>query len=277
MAPRPRELTPDRSARHLFGSEMRRHRELGGMSLESLAGVLRYAKSSLARYETADAMIPPDLPARLDAAFGTDGLFEKLYGLAKYEIHPDKYRRRMELEARARVIDQYAGQLVPGLVQTEGYARALFRVTNPRATSEAIEEKVAARMGRQALLTATPGPDLSMILDEAVVRRSVGGPAVMRNQLARLCDLVDTPTTTVQLLPFCHGEHALLGGGTLTLMTLDDKSSVVYEEGLTSGTLVEEPETVRTRRRDYDLMRAYALSPRDTAAHIRSAMEALPS
>ncbi|QIQ05385.1 helix-turn-helix domain-containing protein [Streptomyces liangshanensis] len=276
MAPRPRELTPDRSARHLFGSEMRRHRELAGMSLESLATVVRYAKSSLARYETADAMIPPDLPGRLDAAFGTDGLFEKLYGLAKYEIHPDKYRRRMELEARARVIDQYAGQLVPGLVQTEDYARALFRVTNPRANSEAIEEKVAARMGRQALLAATPGPDLSVILDEAVVRRPVGGSAVMRSQLARLCALVDTPTTTVQLLPFGHGEHALLGGGTLTLMTLDDKSSVVYEEGLTSGTLVEEPEAVRTRRRDYDLMRAYALSPRDTAARIRSAMEELP-
>ncbi|MFJ2651978.1 Scr1 family TA system antitoxin-like transcriptional regulator [Streptomyces sp. NPDC087420] len=277
MAPRPRELTPDRSARHLFGSEMRRHRELAAMSLESLAGVLRYAKSSLARYETADAMIPPDLPGRLDAAFGTDGLFEKLYGLAKYEIHPDRYRRLMELEARARIIDEYAGHVVPGLFQTEDYARALFRVTNPRATAEQIEEKVAARLSRQALLTADPGPDLTVILDESVIRRSVGGPTVMREQLARLHDLVDTPTTTIQLLPFAHGAHALLGGGMLQLMTMSDKSSVVYEEGLTSGTLVEDEEMVRTRRRDYDLMRAYALSPRETAAHIRSAMEALPS
>jgi transcriptional regulator with XRE-family HTH domain len=277
MAARPRELTPDRSARHLFGSEMRRLREQADMSLESLAGVLRYAKSSLARYETAEAMVPPDLPERLDAAFGTDGLFGKLYALARHEIHPDRYRRRMELEARARVIDEYAGHLVTGLFQTEDYARALFRVANPRSTADEIEEKVTARLSRQALLAAERGPDLSVILDESVVRRTVGGPAVMRKQLARLYDLVDTPTTTIQLLPFEHGAHAMLGGGTLQLMTMDDESSVVYEEGLTSGMLVEDPETVRTRRRDYDLMRAYALSPRDTAAHIRSAMEALPS
>jgi transcriptional regulator with XRE-family HTH domain len=275
MAPRPRELTPDRSARHLFGSEMRRYREQSDMSLESLASVLRYAKSSLARYETADAMVPPDLPERLDAAFGTDGLFGKLYALARHEIHPDKYRRRMELEARAQIIDEYAGHIVTGLFQTEEYARALFRVTNPRVTPEEIEEKVAARLSRQTLLAATPAPDLSVIFDETVIRRSVGGPAVMRDQLARLHDLVDTPTTTIQVLPFAHGEHALIGGGMLQLMTLDDKSTVVYEEGVTASTLVEDPEKVRVRRREYDLMRAYALSPRDTAAFIRSVMEAL--
>lgn len=247
------------------------------MSLESLATVVRYSKSALARFETAETMVPPDLPDRLDAAFGTGGIFRKLYALARKEIHPDRYRRRMELEARARIIDQYAAQLVPGLIQTEKYARALFRITNPRATTDEIEEKVAARLSRQSLLAAEPGPDLSVILDEAVIRRPVGGSDVMRAQLRRLHDLVDTPTTTIQVLPFAHGEHALLSGGTVTLMTLDDKSAVFYEEGLASGTLVEDQETVRARRRDYDLMRAYALSPRDTAAFIGTVLEALPT
>ncbi|MFI5758254.1 Scr1 family TA system antitoxin-like transcriptional regulator [Streptomyces sp. NPDC051569] len=276
MARPARELTPDLSARHLFGAKMRSFREKAGLTLEGLAGVVLVSKSHLSRIETAEYMPPRELPAQLDVAFGTDGIFEELYGLARKEIHPDKYRRRMELEARARVIDHYAGQIVPGLVQTEEYARALFRVSNPKAASDEIEQKVMARLSRQALLVGACAPDLSMILDEAVIRRSVGGPTVMRAQLARLAELVDTPTSTVQILPFEHGEHALLGG-MLTLMTLDDKSSVAYEESMTTGTLLEEPERVRTLRRAYDLMRAYALSPRETAAFIRSAMEALPS
>ncbi|MFJ9030788.1 helix-turn-helix domain-containing protein [Streptomyces sp. NPDC102274] len=274
MAPRPRELKPDRSARDLFGSEMRRYREEAGMSLESLGDVLRYAKSSLARYETAESMIPPDLPERLDAAFGAGGLFGKLYGLARKELHPDQFRRVMELELRARLIQEYTGQIVPGLVQTEPYARALFELHNPRATPDEIQELVTARMSRQALLRADPAPDFFAILDEAVLRRSYGGPAIMRAQLEQLLDLTLTPTSVVQILPFAHGGHAL-AGGSLKLMTLDDGTQVAYEESTTTGTLIEEKNLVTARQRAYDLMRACALSPKETASMIRSAMEAL--
>lgn len=246
------------------------------MSLESLADVLRYAKSSLARYETAESMIPPDLPERLDAAFGAGGLFGKLYGLARKETHPDQYRRRMELETRARLIQEFAGHFVPGLVQTEAYARALFEINNPKATPDEIQELLTARMGRQALLSADPTPDFSVILDEAVLRRTYGGPAVMRPQLERLIDLTLTPTSVVQILPFAHGGHAL-AGGTLTLMTLDNGSQVAYEESISTGTLLEEKHVVTACQRAYDLLRACALSPRETAALIRAAMEALPS
>lgn len=244
------------------------------MSLERLASIVPYSRAHLARIEVAERMIPPEMPAHLDAAFQTDGLFGKLYALARHEVHPDKYRRRMELETRACAIACYAGQLVPGLLQTEDYARALFRVSNPRAPDAEIEEKVAVRMGRQALLTADPAPHLSVVLDEATIRRPIGGPAVMRAQLSRLAELVDTPTSVVQVLPFEHGEHALLGGG-LDLLTLDDGSTVAYEESIDTGQLLEDAESVVTRRRSYDLLRAYALSPRDTAAFIRSVMEAL--
>ncbi|MCZ7417017.1 MULTISPECIES: helix-turn-helix domain-containing protein [unclassified Streptomyces] len=269
-----RPLTPHRSARHLFGAEIRRHRELAGMSLERLADIVNYSKSHLARIETAEAMVPPTLPARLDAAFGSDGLFERLYGLARTEIHPDRYRRRMELEAQARVIDEYAGHLVPGLFQTEPYAHAVFRVHNDTASAEEIEEKVAARMSRQTLLHSKSLAEVSVILDEAVIRRPVGGREVMREQLRRLAVLADTPNTVMQLLPFTHGEHALLGGA-LTLMTLGDRSCVAYEESIDSGTLFEDEERVAARRRAYDRLRAHALSPKETAAILTAASEAL--
>ncbi|MET9734966.1 helix-turn-helix transcriptional regulator [Streptomyces sp. NPDC006458] len=275
MGARPRELTPDRSARHLFGAKMRSYRERAGMSLEALSGVINISKSHVSRIETAEAMPPPELPAMLDAAFGTDGIFAELYGLARREIHPDQFRRRMELEAQACLIQEYAGQIVPGLVQTEEYARALFVAFDPRALPNAVEELVTARMSRQALLQATPPPDLALILDEAALRRSFGGPSVMRAQLARLVDLTLTPTSVVQVLPFSHGGHALVGG-TLTLMTLDHGAQVAYEESISTGTLLEDRATVSARQRAYDLLRACALSPNDTATFIRSVMEALP-
>ncbi|MFJ2645825.1 helix-turn-helix transcriptional regulator [Streptomyces sp. NPDC087420] len=253
---------------------MRRLREQAGMSLEDLAAVIRYSRSSLHRYETAQAMIAPDLAAKLDAAFGTDGLFAKLYALARNEVHPDKYRRRMELEARARTIDEYAGHLVPGLVQTEDYARAVFRLGDPELTPEQVEERVAARMGRQALLGAVPAPYLSVILDEAVLRRTIGAPEVMRAQLEALLRLADNPRGIVQVLPFAHGGHPLMGGS-LTLLTFDNGTVVAYEESIDTGELVEDSHGVSRRRRSYDVIRASALSPRETADLIRATMEEL--
>ncbi len=274
MPARPKELRPDRSARDLFGSEMRMCREQEGLSLERLGGIVGFSKSALSRVETADAMIPPDLPARLDATFSTGGLFEKLYALAKNEVHPDRYRRRMELERRARVYEELAGHVVPGLAQTEEYARELFRLNSPNATAEEIEDKVLVRMGRKDLLRGEPAPFFGCILDEAVLRRPIAGPTVMRAQLAALLDLVDAPNSLIQVLPFTHGGHALLGG-TLNLLTLDDGTEVAYEESIDTGTLLEDNESVTARRRAYDRLKAYALSPRETTALILEAMEAL--
>jgi transcriptional regulator with XRE-family HTH domain len=255
---------------------MRAYRERAGTSLEGLSDIVNISRSHLSRIETAEAMPPPSLPAMLDVAFDTDGIFEELYRLASKETHPDKYRRRMEIEARARLIEDYSGQLVPGLVQTEDYARALFQTHNPKAAPDTVEELVAARMSRQAALRAGPPPDHSVIIDEAVLRRSFGGPAVMRAQLAHLAALTLTSTSILQVVPFELGGYALMGGS-LALFTLDNGTQVAWEEGSSSGTLMEDLASVTTRQRAYDLLRACALSPGDSAAFIRSVMEALPT
>ncbi|MBA0050183.1 transcriptional regulator [Streptomyces sp. AJS327] len=274
MGAKPRDLTPDRSARHLFGAKLRMFRARAGMSLEGLSHVVNVSKSHLSRIETAEYMPPPELPAKLDEVFGTDGIFEELYSLARREVHPDQYRRRMELEARATDISFYAGQLVPGLLQTEEYARALFRAHNPRATEDEIDQLAAARASRQELLHREPRTYISVILDEAVLMRSFGGPTVMQEQLKVLTENVDTGTTLIQLLPFSHGGHAL-AGGSLDLLTLENGSVVAYEEGISSGHLLEDTEAVMARGRAYDRLRAHALSPTDTAAHIHGVMRGL--
>jgi transcriptional regulator with XRE-family HTH domain len=273
--PRPaRELTPELSARHLFGAKLRRAREDRGWSLEVMAGKVTTSKSHLARIETAEYMPPPELPAQLDELFDT-GIFAELYALCKKEAHPDKYRRRMELEAQAVIIREYSPSIVPGILQTEDYAKAQFRSFNPKATEGDIEELWTLRLGRQALLLGDPRPDYAVILDEAVLRRSYGGPGVMRDQLERLADLALTPTSFVQVLPFSHGGHAL-AGGSLALWTLNSGQHVAYEESISSGTLFEERDEVLGKMRAYDLLTASALSPLESADLIRSVMEALP-
>ncbi|MEU1628647.1 helix-turn-helix transcriptional regulator [Streptomyces sp. NPDC020096] len=278
MARPPRELTPYRSNRHFYGSEMRRCRNEADMTLDDLAAKVLHSRSQLHRVEVAEMMPPRDLSPALDEVFGTGKHFERLYELVRrsQEIHPEQFRRRMLMETRARVIEEYTGQMVPGLVQTEDYARALFEIHNPKATPDKIEELVTARMSRQALLQGDSPPDHSVILDEAALRRSFGGPAVMRAQLTRLIELTLTPTNVVQVLPFSHGGHALVGGS-LALLTLDDGTQAVWEEGISTGTLLEDLESVAVRQRAYDLLRACALSPNDTASFIRSVMEALPT
>ncbi|GAA0444766.1 helix-turn-helix transcriptional regulator [Streptomyces olivaceiscleroticus] len=272
MAAEPRELFPGRSARDFFGAELRRERLAARLSLAQLAEIVRYSKTHLGNVETADRSIPPGLPSALDAAFGTDGHFARLYELARREPHPGKYRGFMALEAQAATIEDYAAQTVPGLLQTEEYARALLRVDDNEATDEEIEEKVSARLSRQELLRAPCRPYFWAVLDEAVLRRPVGGRGTMHDQLAGLLPLMDTRYTTIQVLPFDHGEHALMNIP-LILITLPNKLTVAYEETGYSGQLIDHEATVAKRKRAYDALRAYALSPAESATLIRAVMK----
>jgi hypothetical protein len=241
------------------------------MTLDALGEVVRYSKANLSRIERAEAMVPPGLSEALDACFNTGGHFVRLYGVAKREVHPDKYRRYMDFEQQARVIEEYAAQMVPGLLQTEQYARALLSCRE-EASPDEVAERIAARMSRQDVLRTDPTPYVWVIMDESVLRRTVGGPTVMYDQLAALLSLVDTPHSKIQVLPFVHGAHALLGA-TLILLTLPDGSRLAYEEAIESGVLHEEAESVSRFARAYDALRAYARTPRESEALIKAAME----
>jgi uncharacterized protein DUF5753 len=272
MVTPPRQLDPTHSARHLFAVQQRTQRQQHDMSLDRLADIVNYSKTQLHGVEMAERLPFPPLPGKLDVTFGTQGLFEGLWQAIQREQFPDRYRRFMELAGQATDIYEYAGHVVPGLLQTEAYARALCRAWTPEASESEIDERVVSRMSRQDRLTGDSSPVLWALLDEVVLRRPVGGSAVMHEQLAKLLPLVDTLNTTIQVLPFSHGEHALLGAS-LTLLTLPNRSTVAYLEGIDDGNLIETPQAVRRRQRAYDRLRAYALAPRESEALIRAAME----
>ncbi|MPY53891.1 helix-turn-helix domain-containing protein [Streptomyces acidicola] len=271
MAFKPGTLTPYLSARHYFGAEQRRHRESAGLSLVQLAGIVNSSKSTLARIETAELMPPPDLPDRLDAAFGSDKHFHGLYELAKREAHPDQYRRFMDFEAQAEVIETCVAQAVPGLLQIREYAQAQLSLRE-ELSPEQVEQRVNARLSRQERLRSARRPLRWAIIDESVLRRPVGSRECMSKQLAYLLEQVDTPDSKVQVMPLGAGVHYLLGG-TLTLLTLPNSSTMVYEEGIEVGHLYEDRDSAKKWRRHYEVLRANALPPAASAELIRDAME----
>ncbi|MFE6685558.1 helix-turn-helix domain-containing protein [Streptomyces sp. NPDC057743] len=267
----PKSLTPYVSARHYFGSELRRHREEVGMSLVQLADIVNSSKSNLARVETAELMPPPELPPALDAAFGTGKHFHGLYQLAKREAHPDQYQRFMDCEAQAEAIEVIEPHVVPGLLQTREYAYELLRCQEDLSRDE-VEERVNARLSRQQLLRSDSPPFRWAIIDESVLRRVVGDRECMRKQLEVLLEQADTPNSKVQVMPFSSGPHSLMGGA-LNLLTLPNDSVVAYEEGIETAHLYEDRGAVKKWRRQYEVLRANALSLTASAEVIRKAME----
>ncbi|MEU1946016.1 helix-turn-helix transcriptional regulator [Streptomyces sp. NPDC059474] len=268
----PRELFPDRSARDLFGAEIRRHREKADMSLRRLSEVLNYSKSHLARIEAAESLPYDDLPAKLHACFGTDGMFARIYALAKNEPFPGKYRRVAEVDSRAIVIEEYSCATIPGLLQTAELARESLRIGHRHAPDAEIEALLKARLDRQARLDQPHPPECWFIVDEAALRRPAGGSEVMQRQMESLLERGTHPYVTLQVLPFSAGHH-VEAGNSLTLYTLPDGPMLAYKEGSHFGTIIEDKDVVAKLRKNYDLLRAMALSPRDSEAMIRAAMK----
>jgi hypothetical protein len=172
-------------------------------------------------------------------------------------------------EAEAFSMSIYQCLVVHALFQTKDYARAVLRAMRPQLTQEQIERRVELRMARQSVLTRDKPPALWVVLDEAVLRRLIGGPEVMRQQLERLSEVGASPNVTLQLLPFTSGEHAGLGGE-FTIIGFPDPGdpNVVYVEIPNNDLWLEEPASVREYDHLFDLLRAAALSPAESAGFI---------
>ncbi|MEU5715477.1 helix-turn-helix transcriptional regulator [Streptomyces sp. NPDC020403] len=257
----------------LFGSRVRRLRTAAGLTQAELGRMTHVVSTRITQIERSSGARPTlELAHALDAALVADNLLIDLWPYVYREAFPDWARAFMAHSARAVAISEYAAHVVPGLLQTETYARALLGVGRTLRSAEHLEERLTARLERQERLRSADRPELWVVLDEAVLRRPVGGPAVMRAQLARLLATADESHITVQVLPFAQGEHDALGGS-LTVLHLPDGTEVSYTEGAHYGQLIEDPEEVRDFAVTYDRLRAAALPPLMSLDMIRSAME----
>ncbi|MEU0370088.1 helix-turn-helix transcriptional regulator [Streptomyces sp. NPDC006283] len=270
--PGPKDLDPSTSPRALLGAELRHARIRAGLTQDELGEPLFVSGSYIGQMEAGTRRILPEHAARLDEVLDTDSFFTRNCEVSNKSRYPDHFAEAAEAEAAAETIKEYAPLLIPGLLQTEPYARAVFRAYQPTAPESVIDELVEARLDRARLLADPTTPLLWAVLDEAVLRRAVGGPAVMAEALCHVTDLARRHRIIVQVLPFTAGAHASMGGA-VKLMSFPDAPPLAYLQGPGAGQLEDDPAAVARHQLAYDLVRASALSPKSSLALIDSVAE----
>ncbi|MEU2486611.1 helix-turn-helix transcriptional regulator [Streptomyces sp. NPDC012617] len=270
--PGPKKLDPSASPRALLGAELRHRRETAGLSQEDLGAPLFVSGSFIGQLEAGTRRMQADQAARLDEVLGGDGFFVRNCAALKASKYPDHFAEAAEAEAAAQTIKEFSPLLIPGLLQAEAYVRAVFLGYRPTTPENEVNDLVEARIERASLLAHPTTPLVWAVLDEAVLRRTVGGPGVMSDALAHLTRLMRQRRVIVQVLPFCAGGHPAMGGP-LKLMTFPDAPPLAYLDGLGSGQLLDDPAQVQSYELTYDLLVASALSPDASLALIESVAE----
>ena len=176
---------------------------------------------------------------------------------------PEQYATYIQFESEARRLLNYESLFVPGLLQTEGYARAVIQGTDPSASDTEVEERVAARLERQALM-ASRSVELLAIADEAALRRSVGGTRTMRAQIRRLLAVADEPNITFQVIPFEAGAHTGMTGGFVVMKFPEGMPDVIYMEHLTSDHFLEQEADTCRYNLSFNGLQAIAASQKET-------------
>ncbi len=257
----PAKRDPDRSALALFADEMRAARDRAGLTQDELAGQLNYSGTLVAMVESLKRVPQADFAARLDAAFDTTGTFARLQERLRALPFAAWFRPFAAFEETATALRTFEHTLVPGLLQTSDYARAVL-ATVPNIAPDDLDERVAARLARQAILDRDDPPLLWAVLDEAVLHRPIGDdPKVMRGQLLHLADMAARRNVTIEIIPYTAGGHIGLLGA-FVLADFGDAPSVAYLETAADGQTVEDASTVAAVVLKFDTLRSEALPRR---------------
>ncbi|MEV5708004.1 helix-turn-helix transcriptional regulator [Actinoallomurus sp. NPDC052274] len=246
-----------------WGDELRFYREQAGLTQERLGRAIHISPSMVAMVETGRRAPRIEFIKACDQVLNTNGALARLWKRIIKHSYLEWFRPFVEVESEATEMLKYEPQAVPGLLQTEEYARVQLRAGRPRDTDEEIEKHVAARMSRQEIHTRKNPPFMWVVLDEAVLRRPFGGAEVMRDQIARLVHVSQSPHVILQVLPFAAGAHPGTSGP-MTLFSLPDETMLVYAEAFGDGHITGLPEEVAKCRIAFDLLRACALPPDDS-------------
>jgi transcriptional regulator with XRE-family HTH domain len=259
----PRDNDQDGTPQGVFGSELRHYRERAGLSQTELAALVTVSHDVISKIETGERAPAKDFPERLDAVpeLDTDGSLTRIWGnLRKGLRHraiPGWFQPWTHFEAQAATLRSYEPLLVPGLLQTEDYARAIL-AARPGGKQDDLDDQVAARIGRQAILAQDDAPQLWCVVDEGVLHRCIGGSKVMHDQLGHLADLAENPQTTIQVIPASADAHAGLLGG-FVIADLDGSPSMVYLETAAEGQIADSPAIVAHAMLRFDALRSEAL------------------
>jgi hypothetical protein len=267
--------------RRRLGAELRRLREEAGLTIDQVAEVLECSPSKVSRIETGQVSATPrDVRDMLGLYRVDDERLEAMVQVArearqrgwwqKFVDVPDGVPAYVGLEAAATSIDVYMSLIVPALLQTPDYARAVIAAVRPDLPASELDRRVELRMRRQELLDQERPPVMRVLLDDALLRRPVGGPGVMAAQRRRLLADADRPAVTIQVLEVAAGAHAGMDGPfTIFGFPAPAERDVVALDSAADALYLEAPEDVARYRRVFELLLPAARSPVDSAAIIR--------
>ncbi|MGW6703719.1 helix-turn-helix domain-containing protein [Streptomyces sp. NPDC054956] len=248
-------------------------RERAGLQQKELAALVHVGEDLVSSIERGVRTPQPDFLENVDRALGAGGVLTAAIPDVKEALkrartrHPDWFRKFADAEAGSVALHYYGVQAIPGLLQTEAYARAVFRHRRPVFDEEAIERRVSDRLARQVILERWPAPTFSFVLEHAILLRPTGGPEVHRNQLHRLLEVGRLRTVHLQVMPTERDEHPGLEGA-FTLLRPKGRNEVAYTETYGHAHLITDPEQVRIYSERYGIIRAQALTPHESLALI---------
>ncbi|MFD3354799.1 helix-turn-helix domain-containing protein [Streptomyces fradiae] len=251
----------------VFGRQLKLFRERAGLDRAGFGSMTGYSVSTIAAFEQARRIPPPKFIDRADELLQAGGVLSASKEEVARAQYPAFFRDAAKLEAEAAVLHVYATQAVPGLLQTEEYARAVFAMWRPQLDEEVIEQRLAARLARQEVFTQRPAPHLSFVIEEAVLLRPLGGAVVRRGQLEQLLLIEEKRNVEVQVMPLSRQEHAGLAGP-FTLMEMRDGRRIAYAEVQGDSRVHTERLKVRELERTYGSLRAQAHTPAESRALI---------
>ncbi|MFE8938956.1 helix-turn-helix domain-containing protein [Streptomyces sp. NPDC007872] len=257
---------------HLFqalGKILKVLRRNAGLSQAELSDLAHCSEDLISSVERGVRTPQPDFLVRVDPLVNAGGALaatadDVRAALAKARVrHPDWFRDFAHEEAKAVALHYYEVQAVPGVLQTPAYARSLFEHRRPMLDEDTIEKRVADRISRQVLLDQWPAPTISFVLEATVLLRPFGGPEVHREQLLRILEVARRRTIELQIMPQDKNEHPYLDGA-FTLITAKGRREVAYTEIYGHSRLITDPEEVRAYTERYGIIRAQALTPRES-------------
>lgn len=256
-----------------LGKMMKRLRERKGLTQKEFGVLVGYGPDAISSMERGVRLIRPEVLEKADALLDAGGMLldaipEVREAMSRARTrHPEWYRSYAALEAEARELHFYANQGVPGLLQTEDYARAVFSRRRPLLDEETIEKRIADRMARQQVLDKWPVPVCSFVLEEVVLDRPIGGKSVRETQLKQLLRIGNLRNVEMQVMPTGIEQHPNMDGG-FNLLTPKRHPQVAYTEVQGYPRLITDAEEVRTIVERYGIMRAMALPPAESRALI---------